>query len=124
MSDGNLRVAEISFGGEKVVFESPDPVEVAKWIFDNNKYPVLIDWMDSGFAITKAGESKQLRHSGLINLFVETFYPPAIQKRDELAIVMAKQSSLTAALSLAQLRAEIEEGTGQSKEMFDEIFPR
>jgi hypothetical protein len=124
MSDGKLRVVEISFGGESVVFESPDPVEVAKWVFDNNKYPVLIDWMDGGFCISKVGESNQLHYSGLINRFVETFYPVAIQKRDELAIAMAKQSSLTADLSLDQLREQIEVGTAESKELFDALFPR
>lgn len=123
MSGSNFVVEKLSFAGGREVFESPDPVAVAKWIFEQNSYPELILWMDDGFTISQKQNSIFIRGPGMLNLFVEKFYPLAIQLRDELSIKVAKESTLTSDLSLDQLRQIIAEEKAEVQERFDEMFP-
>lgn len=123
MNLSNFVVEKLSFAGAGEVFESPDPVAVAKWIFEQNRYPELILWMDDGFTISQKQNSIFILGPGMINLFVDKFYPQAIQMRDELAIKVAKESSLTSGLSLGQLREMIAEEMAEVQELFDEMFP-
>lgn len=120
--NGNFQISDITFGGGSVVYESSDPALVAKWILDNNRYPVLTLWMDDGFEIQVNGGSACLRHPGMINLLVERFYPQALMVRDEKAIELAKESGLTSKLSVEQLRESIDSDAGECRDDFEKLF--
>lgn len=77
----------------QVLFQEHDPVTVAKWLVSNDRYPVIEAEDKNGFKIV-GGNSVYLVDPGLINLFVETFFPEIVDSKKGMAQSRAASAGL------------------------------
>jgi hypothetical protein len=76
-----------------VLYQNDNPANVARWLVTNEKYPVIAKAEDADFKIV-GGKDVYLVDAGLINLFVERFYPEIIDSKQSLAKNKAQSSGL------------------------------
>lgn len=76
-----------------VLFQETDPVKVAQWLVATDRYPVIHRADETDFKIV-GGKSVYLVAPGLINLFVESFYPEIIDSKKGLAHSRAVSTGL------------------------------
>lgn len=76
-----------------VLYQNDNPANIARWLVSNEKYPVIDTAEDTDFKIV-GGKDVYLVDSGLINLFVERFYPEIINSKLSLAKNKAQSSGL------------------------------
>lgn len=76
-----------------ILYQHEDPATVAKWLVSNGKYPVIGNADDTDFKVV-GGKEVYLVDPGLINLFVERFYPEIIDSKQSLAKSKAQSTGL------------------------------
>lgn len=77
----------------QVLFQEHDPVQVAKWLVSTDRYPVIEAGDKVDFKII-GGSEVFLVDPGLINLFVETFYPEIVDNKKGMAESRAASAGL------------------------------
>lgn len=105
-----------------VLFQETDPGTVAKWLVTSQRYPVIESADQTDFKIV-GGSSVYLVDPGLINLFVETFYPEIFDSKKGLAqSKAASRGLLESGVSFEYIWKYLGEEEANARLKFNEFF--